>query len=137
MGRSITINCIGRGPVEPIDDSSYRRREYHAMNRLEIKQEIEKAHRRGEAIIEWYAQTKTGCRVLGDDQAQYWPVLTSNLNLPATVTCPICHGDGYRMKEKDFMSPFCVVCNGSGICKKGHEKGWQDWQLERMRAEFA
>lgn len=136
MGRSITIHCIGQGPIERIDETSYRRREYHAMNRTQIKQEIEKARRRGQTITEWYAQTKTGCKILGDAQATHWPVLTSNLILPATVICPVCHGEGYRMKSSDFMSPFCVVCNGSGICKKDHEKRWQPWQIERMKSEF-
>lgn len=138
MGRSITIHCIGHGPIEHIDDKNYRRREYHAMNRIDIKQQIEKARRRGQIIVDWYAQTKTGCNILGSDSALYgWPVFTNDIKLPATVTCPVCQGEGYRMKNPDFMSPFCVVCNGSGICKRGYEKGWQDWQLERMRAEFA
>ncbi len=127
MGRSYTYHCIGQGPIERIDDKSYRRREYYAMNRVEIAQETEKARKRGESIVEWWAQTGTGCRVLGDDAAQSWPVLAGDIKLPKLVACPVCRGSG----EKG-----CPVCNRSGVCKKGNEKRWLPWQIERMKEEY-
>lgn len=120
MGRSQTIHCIGYGPA--IDG---KQRIYYAMNRVEIKQEIHKAQKAGEKIVSWYAQTLTGYRILGN----YSPVLTEKIPLPRLETCPICEGEGRNGLY------FCVVCNGSGICKRGNEKKWQAWQIAWMKEE--
>lgn len=122
MGRSFTYHVIGEGPL--IDG---KKRIYAAMNRLEIKQELEKARKEGDSILTWYAQTRTGCRVLGNENAMSWPIKTEHIPLPKTVTCPICEGEGHNGKY------FCVICNGSGICKPGNEKKWLPWQLEEMK----
>ena len=133
---SYTYHCVGQGPIERIDNKTYRRREYYAMNRVEIVQEAEKARKRGESIIEWWAQTRTGCRVLGDDTAQSWPVPAGRINLPKLVVCPVCQGEGGSQIVSGIRN-ICVVCNGSGICKKGNEKRWLPWQIERMKEEYA
>lgn len=131
VGRSITINCIGLGPEELIE-GKIRQRVYQVMNRVEIVQEIEKAYKQGNYIVSWYAQTKTGKRVLGGS----WDVPTNEIKLPKLVTCPVCQGEGNWSLGKG-LKHFCVICNGSGLCKKGNEKKWQSWQIESMKKEYS
>ena len=133
MGRSQTINCIGVGPDELIE-GKMRHKLYYAMNRIEIAQEIAKARKRGDYIVSWYSQTKTGNRVLGLDPWEY-DILTDQINLPKLITCPICHGEGSWSLGGNLQHS-CVVCNGSGICKKGNENKWQAWQIDEMKQKY-
>jgi hypothetical protein len=133
MGKSITINCIGRAPIDSEHD-----RMFDAMNRLEIMQAQAKAKKEGLVITEWYAQTATGCKVLGMDK---W---STHVYIPhdavptvKTVTCPICNGQGSTLVPGEKCLTWCFVCHGSGITKNNHWNGWQDWQLARMRTKFA
>ena len=128
MGRSLTVHCVGYG----------NKYVYTAMNRVEVTQNIAKARGRGDDIIYWIAQTKTGMRILKTDyigQEKY----TKDLTLPKLVKCPICEGTGILSKEDEgdykVVHP-CPVCNGSGICKKGNEKNWSEWQIEEFRKEY-
>jgi len=134
MGRSQTVNCIGQGQEETDNNGGISSRIYDAMNKMEISQEIEKAKRRGETIIGWYAQTKTGCRTLGTNHT-YDIIETEAIKLPKLIKCPICGGIG--RKETGSFVNCCIVCNGSGLTKTGYWKQWQDWQLDIVRSEFA
>jgi len=118
MGKSVTIHCIGRGA------DGLR---YYAMNKVEIAQELHKAAKEGRQITSWYAQTKIGCRILGDEFAVHFPVPTTSLSLLKLVTCPVCTGQGCNGRYR------CPVCAGSGICKLGNERKWQTWQIEDMK----
>lgn len=133
MGRSQTINCIGHGPDELVD-GKIKQRIYYAMNRIEVSQEIEKARKNGNYIVGWYSQTKTGQKVLGISGWDY-EISTNEIKLPKLITCPICHGKG-SWSLGTGLKHGCVVCNSSGICKKGNEKHWQDWQLDWMKQEY-
>jgi len=134
MGRSQTVNCIGQGIEETDSTGGSSSRIYDAMNKMEVSQEIEKAKRRGESIVGWYAQTKTGCKTLGTDHP-YDIIKTESIKLPKLIECPICGGVG--RKESRSVVQCCFVCDGSGITKNGYWKQWQDWQLNGIRAEFA
>ena len=113
MGKSYTVHCVG----VPLG---------LAMSRLEIVQEERKAASQGRQISYWYAQTKTGERILGDTG----PIPLERIpNLPKVVICPICEGDGSNGRY------VCPVCNSSGVTRPGHERQWQQWQLDHMREE--
>ena len=119
MGKSITIHCIGYGP-----NINQTWKTYHAMNRREIAQEIEKARKAGETIVHWIAQTRIGAKILGDSITKDWPVFTRDLPpLPKMVECPVCSGKG------------CRVCDSSGITTPGYWLKWRPWQLEEMKKE--
>lgn len=136
MGRSITINCIGIGKPVTSSDETIRRRSYQAMNKTEIAQETQKAKRSGNEIEYWYAQTKSGMLMLGIDDISEM-VQSKDIKLPKLPTCPICKGEGYRAATgKEIYASYCNVCRGSGICRKGAETKWQDWQLGQLRDDF-
>jgi len=120
MGKSVTINCLGYGPI---DKGS--RRMFCAMNRLEIEQERHKAGKEGIKIEFWQAQTRTGEMILGGTFDQ----LDRNVPHVKTVICPVCNGKGRNGKY------YCPVCSGSGITRPGNEKKWMPWQIENMKAE--
>jgi hypothetical protein len=124
---SHTIDCIGLGK-----DRDGRRTIYEAQNRTEVMQERNRAAKTGDIILEWYAQTSAGVRVLGSVCSGVWVhVMDSFVPSVHMVTCPICEGDGHNGKY------FCPVCHGSGISRSGNEKHWMAWQLDSMRAERA
>ena len=116
MGKSYTVHCVGLSPS----------REYYAMSKMEIAQANHRAKKNGDQIIEWYAQTKTGVRILGANDTNKC-VPAEKIKLPKMVTCPICEGRGKNGKYS------CPVCNFSGITRPGYEKKWRPWQLESMR----
>jgi hypothetical protein len=116
---------IGLGQIH---DGS--RREYPAMNRVEMEQQRHNAEGKQDKIIEWYAQTKTGARTLGPVCSGPWQVVMDSFVRHVQLTvCPYCHGRGHNGNR------YCPVCNGSGRMKPGNDKHWQQWQLDRMKAE--
>ena len=119
MGRSITINCIGETEIKEGKSSIYT-----AMNRLEVEQENIKAVRRRNPILWWYAQTKTGEKILGiSSEINRWTVTPEELSKIKTVPCPKC---------SHLDKPGCGICNFSGITTKRHLKGYREWQLEPL-----
>ena len=102
------------------------------MNKVEIAQAREKARKDGLQIEYWYAQTQVGVKILGGHQDMtidvYRKVLDGEVKAPKLVTCPICEGEGHNGQYH------CPVCDGTGICKKGNERRWQDWQIADMKA---
>lgn len=120
MGRSQTIHCIGL-----TGDINGHQRMFTAMNRLQIAQETEKAKREGLIIESWYAQTKTGCRILGDILAEHCMVKASDVpQVRGLITCDVCSGNG------------CPVCRYSGVTVKTAKKNYLDWQLKRFEEEY-
>ena len=121
MGKSCTIHCIGLGQEQP--DGS--RQAYYAMNRLEIMQQTVKARKYdNNEIAYWYSQTRTGDKVLGNnDEYSVGGTVDANTIPKAknVVPCEVCEGAG------------CYICNDSGITKKGHYKNWQDWQIADIK----
>lgn len=101
MGTSCTYHVIGVG--EEKDGKSLL---YPAISQLERVQQVEKAKRQGDKIIDWHSQTRTGEKLL-----------KKPLKL-ATVVCPKCSGFG------------CSICNVSGITTKRWLSGFQAWQLK-------
>lgn len=124
---STTCNCVGLGRH---DEKTHTRRMYVAQNRAEIMQMRHEAKQDGDAILVWYAQTPAGVRVLGpacpEENAH---VMDSFVPSVPMVTCPYCHGRGRNGNH------YCPVCRGSGLMKPGHDKRWQQWQLDSMKAE--
>jgi hypothetical protein len=101
------------------------------MNRVEMEQQRHNAESdNADKIIEWYAQTKTGARMLGAVCPGPWAVVMNSF-VPHVklTTCPDCHGRGHNGNH------WCPVCNGSGLMQPGHDKRWQSWQLDSMKAE--
>ena len=135
MGKSITINCIGMGPAQEDSEGTIRRRVYEAMTKGEIVQEIAKAKKRGEVITHWYCQTKAGEEILRPKFFEDF-VKTEDIKLPKLPKCPVCNGQGIRPCKGDIYEDYCVVCRGSGICRKGSEKNWRPWQIQMMKDEF-
>lgn len=120
MGKSYTIHCVG----VPVGS---------AMSRLELCQETYKYTKLGYNIEYWVSQTKVGDKILkldgfGNHKTTRDLVKEGILNYEWLVTCPVCEGEGHNGKYH------CPVCNGSGLCKKGNERHWQDWQLKDMSA---
>ena len=133
MGRSITIHCIGHAPEYcDVKTGGIVYRLYSAMSKKEIAQARRKAQSDGLKIEFWYAQTKTGCRVLGSHNdwsiGIFRKVYDNEVKTPKLVICPVCLGRG-----RNGMF-YCPVCDGSGITLKGYEKRWQDWQIAEMKA---
>ena len=79
---------------------------YPAMSPLDMVQQEKKAMRNGDKIVDWYAQTRTGKKML-QHRAKV-----------KTVVCPKCSGFG------------CGICNISGITTKRWLSGFQVWQLK-------
>lgn len=109
-----TYHVIGLAPAGQL-----AQREYWCMNKREMAQAIVKARDEGLTITHWYAQTRTGERMLGNTPI----AATSDINLPKLVDCPICDGNG------------CCVCNYSGVTQKNYWRKWSDWQLESIRRD--
>jgi hypothetical protein len=121
MGKSYTIHCIGEGRDKNIGKDTNEHYLYMAMSRLEIMQETRKARRHGDEIVRWYAQTKTGKRILGG-----WDMVGDEIatipHCKGAILCPICNGQGK-----------CQACNFSGITTSKIIHTYQFWQLEEMR----
>ena len=112
----------------------------YAMNKMEMAQQKRIMEKEGKPIVEWYAQTRTGCKMLGgtlpysviDDRA----IIHANL-----IVCPICNGIGKKQIQTETaglpMFRSCPVCNGSGITKRGYWKHWREWQIESFKKDFA
>lgn len=121
MGKSYTIHCVG----VPIGS---------AMSRLELCQEQFKWARKGTPIEYWVSQTRVGDKILkldgfGNYKTTSELISEGIISYDWLVLCPICGGQGHN-------GPYhCPICNGSGICRKGNEKHWADWQIERMKAD--
>lgn len=130
MGHSQTIHVIGQGKGT-VNGNETTRRIYYAMNRVEMEQQRAKARRDGDTIESWYAQTKTGQRILGDYMPPDYILPDKDAPHVKLITCPVCEGDGHNGKYH------CPVCDGSGLCKAGNERHWQDWQIEQMKREHA
>lgn len=130
---SYTYHCVGLGRM--VDGSQ---RMWFAMNRAEIEQERIKARREGNEIVSWYAQTKTGTRILrGKDS-----INDADLGIVARLHgCPVCNGEWKRTLKPATETSIawvrlCPVCNGSGVCRKGHERRWAEWQIREMKKEW-
>ena len=125
MGRSYTYNCIGEGQNRSTEEDTVSHYLYMAMSRLEIMQETKKAARHGDEIVCWYAQTRTGERILGGREMVVGESRVAAI--PAckgAITCPVCNGQGK-----------CPVCNFSGITTAKILNTYRPWQLEEMRRE--
>lgn len=127
-----TVKVIGLS--EPIDTEFRQKEVFCANNKLEMAQEKEKAKGRGMSIVEWYAQTKQGCKMLGT-LSTFEKIEDAQVKHIKTVTCPICKGQGGKLKANGWKHG-CPVCDGSGITKNNYWNNWRDWQLEEMRKEF-
>ena len=121
MSRSITVHCIGIAPKKFGEQLIYT-----AMNKREVAQETHIAEKKGHKIAYWFAQTGTGCRILGT-KAKFERIKPEHIKLPKMIICPACEGKPGKY--------FCPVCNNSGITTPGFEKGWQRWQIENIRKE--
>ena len=134
MGHSQTINVIGFSAEVKIDEKTSSRYECHAMNKMEMAQKKKYMEEQHTPIIGWLAQTKTGCKMIGAEDI--WEEIPDNkvkhVNL---ITCPICNGIG-RIVNNSIASPYCMVCNGSGITKNKYWEKWQPWQLEETKKSF-
>ena len=94
MGKSQTINCIGEAPT----NNPNKVRLFYAMNRRELQQEQIKASKEGLHIAVWYAQTKTGCRVLGTTWT-YEEIQTCKIPKTKLIPCPCCHDKGCQWQR--------------------------------------
>ena len=137
MGHSETINVIGFSAPEEIEPGKLRRYECYAMNKMEMAQKAKVMADKNLRITGWFAQTNAGCKMLGND-AQIWEEIPDcKVKHVKLIKCPICNGMGtIPQSGKNFMRS-CVICNGSGITRKGYWLKWQEWQLESIRLEFA
>lgn len=119
-----TYHVVG---LARMDDN--RDRMYPAMSRAGMVQEIAKAKRDGLTIDRWYAQTRTGMRILSYDRLYLGEldliVRTREIadTLPKLPECPVCDGRG------------CCCCNYAGIAPKGYANRWQSWQLDMIRKD--
>jgi hypothetical protein len=112
MGHSQTIHCIGEAENGHL---------WYAMNKLEIAQARIKAKKENEKIIQWYAQTKTGCRILGTDSIY---TIVDDMALPkitGIIPCVCKNG--------------CFICRGTKITTKKWINGFRDWQIELAKTE--
>jgi len=137
VGKSITINVIGSTEPEKISETESRCYQCHAMNKLEMKQKKIKMERKGYKITNWVAQTKQGCKMIGSYDT--WEEIKDNqINHVPTVKCPICNGQGVKVLIPGDVPlvNFCVICNGSGVTRKGYWNKWQQWQLDNIKKEF-
>jgi len=119
MGHSRTCNLIG---VAEVDEN--RENLFTAMTLLEVQQEIRKAAKNGEKITYWYAQTKTGLKIL---KLRRYDEVVKTGDLPqarGTIVCSVCDAQG------------CSVCNYSGITTKRNISGYADWQIEEMKKKY-
>lgn len=114
MGRSVTYHVVGQTAVV---DGCFC--EVGAMSRLEIVQHRERGMKDGRPIRWWFAQTLVGERILGG----VGPVKDAEVPRVSVVGCPICDGRG------------CCVCNYSGLTRRGHWRGWLEWQLAMIRKD--
>ena len=117
MGHSTTYHLVGQSDVRDTESGGSKCWEYPAMTLTEAAQMQRRSGPDGTLIVRWFAQTARGRQLLGADM-----VLSADMRFPVLVDCPICKGKG------------CVVCNFSGICRSGHWRKWQDWQLANIAA---
>ena len=122
MGRSINVHVIGVAIYGKGENQVEKM--CMCMNKMEMAQEKIKMAKEGTPVEYWYAQTLTGCRMIGTETPlkiiQDYRVKHQRL-----VDCPICATKG------------CTVCNRSGKTKNGYWNQWRDWQLNEMRMEAA
>ncbi|MFH1741328.1 MAG: hypothetical protein ABIH23_20175 [bacterium] len=114
MGSSQTYHCVGHIPI-----GERRFAVVGAMNALEIMQEEAKAKKHGERVVQWWAQTQTGRRILGGDTKKGGEVKKAR----GAIKCTFCGGRG------------CQACNFSGITTRQHLSGYRPWQVERFKRE--
>ena len=127
MGRSETVHVLlysEKYGTEP------RQTMLCAMSRIEVLQKARQLRRKWnlepDSLV---AQTKVGEKIIGGDSCR-WDEFLASVPQPRLVKCAICNGHGH-----DSKGFYCPVCNGSGICRKGNEKRWAAWQVERMLAD--
>ncbi len=96
------------------------------MNKLDVLQQEIKAKKDDDIIQRWYAQTRTGLKILGiaGDYYEYEIIDASKIKrTKRVITCYICNGHG------------CFICNDSGITTRKHIEGYRGWQQEDARLE--
>jgi len=120
MGRSYTIHCLGYAPL-----NRKEKRVFTAMNKREIAWRRIEASREGLKIKYWYAQTKTGEKILGGLIKK-----DEEVRVPKLVEC-ICGGRGYYVENNEKYR--CPVCEGTGQTTKGYWNNWTNWQIERFK----
>jgi len=131
---SCTIHVIGFSADE-IKGDKLQRSEVYAMNKMEMAQKKRIMEKEGKWIVGWYAQTQTGCKMIGADYP-YEEISDERVSHINLIPCPFCNGEGVRRLSDTFIKS-CFVCNGSGITKKGYWDKWQSWQLEKLRDDFS
>lgn len=135
MGHSQTIHVIGFSEEVKVDDKTFRRYECHAMNKMEMVQKKKDMAEHGTPVVGWYAQTKTGCKMIGAE-FEWFQVPDNEVKHSKLIPCPICNGIGKVVKNM-VVQASCMVCNGSGLTKSGHWLKWREWQLDGVKQEFA
>jgi len=126
-----TINVIGFSV-----EINNQRRACYAQNKMEMAQQKKIMAKEGFPVVGWYAQTNTGCRMLGKDIFIWEEVPDHKIKHVKLITCPICKGIGTQKISEGFIRQ-CVVCNGSGITKTNYWNKWRQWQLDDISAEFS
>jgi len=123
---SHTIHVIGLAKMDEQRDAMY-----FAMSRVEMVQQMVIAQRDGRTIDRWYAQTRTGMRMLGMYFVETLPGYDARHFayaheiqhlLPKLPTCEVCDGRG------------CCCCKISGLARNGNARRWSAWQIEYIRA---
>ena len=126
MGKSYTYHVVGQFTGGDIPKRAYQ--EVGAMSRKEMAQVVHKMAKDGKRPFLWWAQTKVGVKMLGNDlMAESVGVPHSMIArlLPKLAECDICGGKG------------CIICKYSGICQPNDKNKWMPWQIESMRQEYA
>lgn len=123
MGRSYTYNVV------PYYGDGNRGIFGGAMNKREMEVLRRTNEKYGYKVIGWYAQTKTGEKMLGGFYAN-----DAKLKRPKFVKC-MCDGGVYG--GIDFsgskVNYQCPVCEGVGFAPKGRQNKWMEWQIERFK----
>lgn len=96
---------------------------YPAHSKLEMRQVMRKAARRGDKIEWWYAQTRTGCNILKVADIGDWTPTPRCVTDIQVIPCPKC---GHLPEDEQG----CSICNWSGITTRERLRGYADWQLK-------
>jgi hypothetical protein len=112
MGKTQTIHCIGE---------AHNGHLWYAMNKLEIAQARIKAQKENEHITHWYAQTQTGCKILGTDTIYDIIEDAALPKIKGIIPCVCKNG--------------CFICQGTKITTKKWLNGFRAWQIERAKTE--
>lgn len=118
MGRSRTYHVVGYAPLAPGREAIVG-----CMSRIEIVQKRHRLAKEGLHVAEWVAQTEVGRKILFGFDVLSDEELAPGL--PRLPVCFVCGGHG------------CICCNYSGYARKSAAKGYQAWQIERIREDVA